>query len=425
MAACALASARARDGAVTLGSRASSDTDLPPEIFFAAAEESLPRSLIGCNSVDYLRGFALLTLASLQDAKISAMQMYLGNYFTLISMNQWQDEVHWPSDLQPAEIEDFRVLFWSMYTLDIYSSIVWDGCIHFQESHAKVRYPTRLSGNHHHVENEDDWLTGWNFTTDLYRIMEHDLRRLRSKRSKFNLLGEEERLVTGPGHTSYDKVNTMYTQLAPVFQQIRPVTGNPDHDIFGFQAANIQATLALLQMVSLSLEDQVDINKKCNVVSDVLSTFHRVPQPYLRAISTPIVYHIGGIGTILGSVMEGQLGPNSWRRVRDLLLSMAELLEGFEASLSCGAGAGQKLRELAVRVEEYVSGRGEGRELQRESLVMDAASSTVLDGNVTGTWDDVPFPDFSTPFQLPGELFEDWTWPFATYDSYGSVGQQE
>ncbi|KAF2153595.1 hypothetical protein K461DRAFT_286230 [Myriangium duriaei CBS 260.36] len=421
MAACALASARARDGALAIKPRARSDGDLPSEMFFAAAHEALPQSLLECQSVDYLRAYALLALASLQDAKIAAMNMYLGSYFTLISINQWHDEARWPTDLQPTEVEDFRALFWSIYTLDIYSSIVWDGCIHFQESHARVNYPTTLGNGSRISGNDDDWITGWNFTTDLYRIMEHDLSRLRSKSSRYNLNSGDDLLVnTVPANTSYDKVNRMYSQLSPVFQQIRPATGNSDHDIFGFQAANIQATIALLQMISL--EDDADMDRKCNIVSDVLSTFHRVPTPYLRAISTPLIYHIGGIGTILGSVLDQPLSESSWRRVRDLLLSMAELLESLEAVLRCGTGAGQKLRDLAARVENYVQERSSGRTQPTRRVDSDALNSAAMfSGDNTGAWDDASLSDFSTQFQLPGELFEDWSWPFATFDPYANV----
>lgn len=108
MAACALASARLRDGA--LGSQQDGLLRMPPEAFFAAAEEALPKDLLQCQDFDYLRGYALLALASIQDAKIGAMQMYIGHYFTILSINQWHDESNWPTGLQPVEIEERRRL---------------------------------------------------------------------------------------------------------------------------------------------------------------------------------------------------------------------------------------------------------------------------------------------------------------------------
>ncbi|CAK7208958.1 hypothetical protein SBRCBS47491_000274 [Sporothrix bragantina] len=405
MAACALASARARDGALSSsngggsvgggsgnmgsggvsaspGSAVSGTSiDMPPEMFYAAAEEALPKDILQCRDFDYLRALALLSIASIQDAKIAVMQKYIGHYFTLLAINQWHDESNWSPGLHATEIEERRRLYWSTYTLDVFTSIIWDGCIHWQESHAKVEYPTGISeepnssgarsvltsgGNHksepspsmqhavspRSIDDPAAWMVGWNYTTDLYRILEHNLNKLRSRSSKFNLLGE----TTTPGSfrvSSQDRVAELYAALPPVFKQLQPASGDPARDIFGFQAANIQATMALLEMVHLSLEVDVDVERKCSVVHNVLQTFHQVPKAYMRAISTPLIYHIGGIGIILGSVMEGPLSESAYRLVRDLLLSMAMLLESLEAFLHRSAGAGQRLRTLVTRLEAY------------------------------------------------------------------------
>lgn len=81
-----------------------------PEMFFAAAEEGLPRNILQCRDFDHLRGYALLALASLQGAKLRAMQMYLGHYFTVLAINQWHDEANWPEDIGVGEREEWRRL---------------------------------------------------------------------------------------------------------------------------------------------------------------------------------------------------------------------------------------------------------------------------------------------------------------------------
>jgi hypothetical protein len=168
-------------------------------------------------------------------------------------------------------------------------------------------------------------------------------------------------------------------------------------------------------MVYLTLDEDVDLEKKCSVVSDVLSTFHQVPKPYLRAISTPLIYHIGGIGTILGSVMEGPLSHSSCLRVRDLLLSMAALLDSLEAFLHRSAGAGQSLRQLVSRIEEYMNSR-EVRASEAEGAP--ERSPNALTGATSSTWDEVALNDLSPQFQLPEELLQDWTWPFTMPNNY-------
>ncbi|KAJ4416439.1 hypothetical protein N0V85_002273 [Neurospora sp. IMI 360204] len=363
MAACALASARVRDGAPSGGQDVVGI--MPAQMFFAAAEEALPKDLLQCQDFDYLRGLALLALASLQDARIGAMQMYIGHYFTMLAINQWHDESNWPTGLHPTEREEL----------------------------------------------------GWNFTTDLYRILEHNLSRLRTRSSRFHLVAES---VSTPSLnvSSQDRVNELYMTLPPIFKQLQPATGDPAKDIYGFQAANIQATMALLKMVSLSLEADLDVERKCSVVSDILATFHQVPKPYLRAISAPLIYHIGGIGTILGSVMEGPLSESSCCVVRDLLLSMAVLLESLEACLHRSGGAGQRLRSLVARIEEYIGSRGGGRATQAQQHPADISASDFREGTSKNSWDETAVPDLSAQFQLPDELLQDWTWPFAMSNSY-------
>ncbi|EFW99102.1 c6 zinc finger domain containing protein [Grosmannia clavigera kw1407] len=543
MAACALASARARDGALSTdgssaapaststagtpgssrsGCTTTSAVDLPAAVFLAAAEEALPHDMLQCQDFDYLRGCALLAIASIQDAKIASMHKYIGLYFTLMAVNQWHDEANWPARLHAAEIEERRRLYWSIYTLDVYSSIIWDGCIHFQESHARVAYPTGQSElppwsglspaspplPASASAPAPSWMVGWNFTTDLYRVLEHNLSRLRSRSSRFALAvdGDTDHVTgdtaatstsmstsTSPkrrpfrASSSQDRVAAMYATLPAVFKQLQPATGEPARDVYGFQAANIQATLGLLQMVHLSLDaDAASLEQRCAVVHDVLQIFHRVPTSYLRAISTPFIYHIGGIGAILGSVMEGLLSEASCCLIRELLLSMAGLLESLEAFLHRSAGAGQRLRNLVARLEAYVAsqrlppslstengpgnGPGNGRRPRRLSISSVAldhrqqdllptpppvqtlaplmsvpmvvntspgpasgptavvsipvnSPTAVYHQNNAGSW--VPSaaapslpPDLNQQFQLPDEILQDWTWPFAASNSY-------
>ncbi|KAF3797993.1 hypothetical protein GCG54_00003893, partial [Colletotrichum gloeosporioides] len=184
----------------------------------------------------------------------------------------------------------------------LFTSIVWDGCIHFQEAHSMVEYPEGDQSGFLPAGNPN-WIEGWNFTTDLYRILEHVLCKLRTRHSRFNLFGDcHSRLET---HRLQDRVNGLHFGLHHRFKEFGLATGVAEKDIYGFQAANIQATLALLRMALLSLEGDVDLDKKCSVVNEVLTAFHQVPKAFQRAISNPLIYHIGSIGIILGSVMEG------------------------------------------------------------------------------------------------------------------------
>lgn len=85
-----------------------------------------------------------------------------------------------------------------------------------------------------------------------------------------------------------EQVMAMYSALPPQFRETVPVTGNPAKDLFGFQSANIQATLQLLRMVLFSTED-IGVERKCDVAGELLSVFSKVPVEYLKAISSPLV----------------------------------------------------------------------------------------------------------------------------------------
>jgi hypothetical protein len=106
MAMCALASARARDGALYSSRWNSRQLANPPsEIFCMAAKESIPRDLAAAKGTEYMRACAILSIASIQHGQIQGMQQYLGMYHTLAAMDGLHDEKFWPKDLDPVTIE--------------------------------------------------------------------------------------------------------------------------------------------------------------------------------------------------------------------------------------------------------------------------------------------------------------------------------
>jgi hypothetical protein len=106
MAMCALASARARDGALYSKRWCPSKLANPPsEVFCAAAKESIPRDLAAAKGTEYLRTCAILSIAGIQNGQIQDMQQYAGIYHTLSAMEGLHDEKLWPKDLSPVEVE--------------------------------------------------------------------------------------------------------------------------------------------------------------------------------------------------------------------------------------------------------------------------------------------------------------------------------
>ncbi|KAL4877375.1 fungal-specific transcription factor domain-containing protein [Aspergillus karnatakaensis] len=443
MALCALASARARDGAL-YSSRWGSQlhTSPPSEVFWAAAKESIPRDLNAAKGTEYMRTSAILSIASIQNGQIQCMQQYLGMYHTLAGMDGLHDEKMWPKDLDPITVEIRRRLFWSIYTLDVYSSIVWGRIIRHREAQSNVQYPDKvkdefiakneLGVSPTSVEQNGvlapavDWIAGWNFTTDMYRILEHAVDSQRRRTPPNNGLTDVWtifRPAQATGSWLMDHVLSMYAALPPEFRETRPVTGDLAHDIFGFQSANIQATLQLLRMVLSSNEDQ-GVDEKCDVAGQVLSVFSQTPVEYLRAISAPLLHHLGGIGYILGSVMEGSLSEVSYQRVRTLLLQMADLLHRLETGHRRSPGASERLKAQVSRIDEYMSTKqftNTHPAPQQPTMILNpepVQGELVTPvyhqgiGPIQGQPPMAGLQDSIAQFQLPPELLDDWPWPF-------------
>jgi hypothetical protein len=109
MAVCALASARARDGALFSGRYDASLFKEPPsEAFFAAARDVIPKDLTQGKTFDYLRACGVLAITGIQYGDIDVMQQYLGYVHTFVNMRRLYDENNWDRGLTVVGIEERR-----------------------------------------------------------------------------------------------------------------------------------------------------------------------------------------------------------------------------------------------------------------------------------------------------------------------------
>lgn len=106
MSICALASARARDGALFPGRWDPDHFQTPSsESFFAAAKEAMPRDLGSMRGLDWMRTCALLAVYGIQIGNIEIMHQYLGMYHSLVSMDSLHDEKNWRAGVGIVETE--------------------------------------------------------------------------------------------------------------------------------------------------------------------------------------------------------------------------------------------------------------------------------------------------------------------------------
>lgn len=423
MAMCALSSARARDGALYSAKWNTQSLREPTsEVFFQAAENAIPRDATLTQDFDCMRACVLLAITSIQYGKIQLMSHYLGLYNMFVAVGRLHDEGSWPRNLKIVEVEERRRLFWSTYTLDVFTAVIWGGIVRSREASSNVAYPTEIDdeafSNAGFPEPMDsgkvNWLRGWNFVTDLYRVLEHSvdcLRRVTDSRgrSSFAQTLAESSLSSQP--SVLNQILTMYTALPSQFKATGHITCNFSEDLFSFQAANVAATVQLVRMVHFT-NDQSTLEQKCQVAGEVIAGFASVPVPYLRAMSSPLLHHLAGIGTILGAAFEQGMTESSYRRVRSVLLDLADLLATLEVDLYCPSETSHKLRTQVSRIDQFMSAQPVSNSLEgytphnhrlstsRNNLT--ASQPQAINQSAT--------TEKSPQYWFPPELFEDWSW---------------
>lgn len=449
MAICALVSARVRDKAVfNPGWDTTSLQETEPEVFYREASRQTASDDIVAD-LNLMRAHAVLSITAIQHGKIRDMHQHLGRYHALVAMDGLHDEANWPKGIGIVETEERRRLFWSIYTLDVYTSIVWNGVVRSREQQSDVSYPTEMDDDLfsdsgfssrestspsilHPSPGRDgvrirtsSWLCGWNFVTDLYRVLEHVIPCFRDRRSRArersllrNIFKDDSTLSQD---SVRDRIMTTYSSLPQCFKESPPVCYDVRQDRYGFQAANITATIQLLRMVLFTVAG-ASIQDRCQIANEVISAFITIPVAYLQAISSPLMHHLGGIGAILGSVFEERLSEADYDLVRSVLLALVQLLSNLEVMHS-SAGASEKLQLQITRIDEYMDRqRSAAQHLQRSHLLTARRVSQVHiqpptmnfseHGSSLGTDDHV------SSFQVPPDIVDDLTWIFDFAPSY-------
>lgn len=104
------------------------------------------------------------------------------------------------------------------------------------------------------ITDTSSWLHGWNFTTELYRILEHAMDEFHRRRpqsigpfSPSDLFHQS----TPSQSVVLERIILMHENLPARFKETRGVVGETTADRYSFQAANIAATLQVSALSSL------------------------------------------------------------------------------------------------------------------------------------------------------------------------------
>lgn len=415
---CALVTARVRDGATDKSKR---DALFPEghssESFFAAAEKALPVTTALTREVGYMQAYVLLSITSIQYGDSVKARYYLNLYHNCVAVGLLHNEEEWPRGLSTDEVEERRRLFWSTYTLDVFTSLIWRGAVRSSEVMFNVSYPseyellqqTESLDPARGMPTEPSWLDGWNFVTDLYRILEHVLHHLHTKPHRTPPISvdfHEHWQATTP---LIQRVTDMYHELPAIFKSIRPPTNDISKDLYSFQAANIAATVQLVRMVLFTVK-RSSVEEKCKITSEVMRVFANVPIEYLRAISSPLLHHLAGIGILLGSTFYEKMSESAYSQLRGVLLEFATLISNLENGMNytVGKGNSDKLRAQVTALDKYWVDQTQQQVIQPPQMSVRAGDSyqPSSDAEYISASFDQANPD---SISFPPELLEDWS----------------
>lgn len=153
--------------------------------YFEEAVSQIPQSITQSHDLDYLRSYGLLAVYSLRAGSHGDLVRYLGLCHASIAHHKFHDESLWPKKISTMETDDRRRLFWCIYRLEVHSSCVLGHIVRMPESQIFVLYP-RITAD---MDTETQaWTAGWDYITDLFRLLEYAIFSLRGCKSRSALL---------------------------------------------------------------------------------------------------------------------------------------------------------------------------------------------------------------------------------------------
>ncbi|GMK57447.1 hypothetical protein CspeluHIS016_0402810 [Cutaneotrichosporon spelunceum] len=433
LAMCAIAAARIRDGAYQLVSGYVGETDIPvdPDVLRAAAVASLvPMPPNRPFEFEDLRAASLIHVLGQQNGDVELVQLSLARYHGIATCFKFHDERFWPPMLAEWQREERRALFWSTYTSDVFISLLWGGMIMHRASQCHVKYPS-WRHDEDNTSGETHWIVGWNTVTDLYRIL-HRIIETEEHQKGMTLAHPPELPLefaepTVSLATAWPAVRALVDALPTQLRECAPLSGDVSRDIYSYTAANLLVTLQAVRM-AIACAGPLPMQERCAVAGELLDTLSRIPTAYMQGISVPFVHQLGAVGSLLGGVVQGPLTVSTYIHVRQILLTLGNILSHLESSLKCSGGIAERLFEHVARIDTFMQAEASGR---GQELLQDAihAQRTAPKAETTSipplAAHLIPSPQLAaerpnhvatTPsdqevFTIPDDLLQDWLFP--------------
>ena len=357
----------------------SSNVDtIDPQVYLKEALRGIPADLNECRGLEYLRAFGLLSLLGNQMGNPGLHHQYMGLYHALLAQDGLHDEARWPKSMTPVEIQVRRMLYWSMYRLEVHTAIVYGHMTRMRESQSPVSYPkepNEMTQNYTGNYARDDWITGWNIITDLYRVLEHAVDCFRTSVTQSEPMFKKVRPILSTPAQCLEEVMTLQAQLPEKFNQAPQPSLNVDLNRCGFQVANLACTIRLVKVICFTKEEAT-FQSACRVAQELAENVRTIPVEYFRAIGSPMLQELSGVGHVLGSVVGKHLSELEYGQLRDVLLSVAAFLGRLDQCMSSsGKGAEARFRQHIDRIERHVATL---RKETRQAYYMDDLSNAII-----------------------------------------------
>ncbi|KAK5229427.1 hypothetical protein LTR72_000958 [Exophiala xenobiotica] len=373
MAMCALSAYRITSGAVVSPSNVS--TELNPNVYLDEAIATIPKDFGNSLDFEYLQAIGIVCLTARECGNASLLQQFLGLYHGALAEQGFYDERRWPSNITVIEREERRRLYWHMYRLEIHTSLVLGHAVRCPELQSAVAYPVVPDQDFTESLEDLEWLTGWNFITDIYRGIEHLIAYFKNRRMTIN---QENRCLStaflidyNPQEKILRPLELAYSNLPLRFREARRMSRNVRQNRCGFQTANIIATYQLLRMLSFTANDTT-FDEACRTALELIEEISAIPLEYMRAMGLAMLQELSGLGHILSSFIKKELAKSDYQHLRTVMcefpsgricawklmryrVCMSELLENLATCLPAAAEAGKRLRAYVEEIDRYLN----------------------------------------------------------------------
>lgn len=306
--------------------------------YFSEAVSRIPERIPQPQNLDYLRTFGLLAVYSLQRGDHGDLHRYLGLYHALVAQIGFHDEIRWPEHIQISDVDDRRRLFWCVYRLEIHSACVLGHIVRMPESQVSVLYPRITPA----MEPEAQaWTAGWDYITDLFRLMEYAI---------FCLRGGKYRKAALAICCDRPSPTTLLDSLAQLkVTKPRILTRLDEFESESnrckYMAVQINCTETLTHIMAL-LYCQSPPREVMNLAEGFLEEVTKAPLIIFKVASSQIVHQLLGVGHMLYSASRYDSGRDG-REAKRLIAFLADLVTNLEKDIPSAGEAGDRLLRLA------------------------------------------------------------------------------